>query len=460
MDSDKEIIAYSRLMGMSAFIGLAVSLGVVVFVKLHSIISDVASMITLKFEYSIIFIPVLGLALSYLIVHYLAETRNTGCGTHELLEVYHFESGLIPERDTIVKPIASALTIGLKGSAGLEGPSLLLGGGIASFIWKKLSLKSEELREYLLAGAAAGLSAVFKAPLTGVLFALEIPYQQDLAKEALIPATIASIVAYFTSINFLGVERIFPSISGIIIPSYSMLLHSIVLGVMAAALGILFVIVNEVLKRLNGKSGFNMFSTIILGGLLIGLIGFICPQVLGLGYGAIEDLINGKFFDASLLFLLSIILLKIFATSITLNMGGSGGLFVPSIYVGATLGALYSKCVLNTPNEIIVMAAMAALIASTNKTMLASIAFVAETTGPSSIITTMIAASIAYLISGRFSFFKDVQPQRRLVEEEKAINILYHTVMKKGSLDSLKSIKVSQIMTKDPVVLQERMSIG
>jgi len=311
-----------------------------------------------------------------------------------------------------------------------------------------------------LAGAAAGLSAVFKAPLTGVLFALEIPYQQDLAKEALIPATIASIVAYFTSINFLGFERIFPIISGIVIPSYSMLLHSIVLGLIAAVLGILFVIVNEGLKRLNGKLWFKPFSSIFLGGLLIGFIGFICPQVLGLGYGTIEGLINGIFFNASILFILSIILLKILTTSITLNMGGSGGLFVPSIYVGAALGALYSKCVLNTPNEIIVMAAMAALIASTNKTMLASIAFVAETTGPSSIITTMIAASVAYFISGRFSFFKDVQPQRRLVEEEKAINILYHTVIKKGRLDYLKSIKVSQIMTKDPVVLQEMMSIG
>ncbi len=84
--------------------------------------------------------PVLGLSIAYLLIKGLAEVKTTGCGTHKLLEVYHYGEGVIPERDTLVKPIASDITIGLGGSAGLEGPSLLLGGGVASAICRRLGV--------------------------------------------------------------------------------------------------------------------------------------------------------------------------------------------------------------------------------------------------------------------------------------------------------------------------------
>lgn len=451
--------SYGILVGISACIGLLVGLSVIAFLSLHGSIWCFTSAFIGTYSWVVIIIPTVGLGTSYLVVRFLARAKTTGCGTHHFLEVYHYEGGIISGRDTAGKTLASVLTIGLGGSAGLEGPSLLLGGGIASTLCQRLNIRREQLKLYLLAGAAAGVSAVFKAPLTGILFALEIPYQRDLAVEAFIPATVSSITAYFTLAGVLGVEILFPPILTLVTPSVSMVLHSFAIGLIAVLCGVFFIEVYNIFGRLKSWLNASGLACALVGGVTLGVIGLCVPQVLGIGYDTIRTMATGEFYESPPGFLASLIIFKALATSITLNTGGSGGLFIPSIYVGAVLGALYSKAVLQTFSEVVVMAAMAATIAVTNKTLLTSVAFVAETVGPSSVIPTLVAAATSYFVSGTHSFYRYVQPIERPVEEEEAVAMLFHAAEKNKSLQNLRGNKVSDLMTPDPVALTENMNI-
>lgn len=152
--------------------GLFVGLSVIAFLSLYGSIwcFTLASIGT--YSYVVIIMPMVGLGTAYLAVRCLAGVKTTSCGTHHFLELYHYEDDIISEIDTAGKTLASVLTIGLGGSAGLEDPSLLLGGGIASPLCQRLNIRREQLKLNLLAGAAAGVSAVFKAPLTGILYVL------------------------------------------------------------------------------------------------------------------------------------------------------------------------------------------------------------------------------------------------------------------------------------------------
>jgi len=119
------ISSYIRHVGLSALIGLLVGLAIVVFFNLYSELWDLFVIITRMYSYAVVFIPVVGFTLAYSIVKTIAKTKTTGCGTHVLLEVYRYEDGVLPEKDTVSKTLASAMSIGLGGSARLEGPSLL-----------------------------------------------------------------------------------------------------------------------------------------------------------------------------------------------------------------------------------------------------------------------------------------------------------------------------------------------
>ena len=146
--------------------------------------------------YFIVPLSFLALGVPYLLVKRFAKTKTTGSGTHTVLEAYHLTNGEVSLEDAVVKPTAAMLTIGLGGSAGPEGPSLLAGGGIASAISRRFKISSDLRRRIFIAGAAAGLAATFRTPLTAILFALEIPYKNDLDRETFIEAVVASVPAY------------------------------------------------------------------------------------------------------------------------------------------------------------------------------------------------------------------------------------------------------------------------
>lgn len=389
----------------SLLVGLAVGLAVVLVSTLYEFLWSFSRHFILRGGFWPLLFGCLALLSGLLVVKAVAGEKAGGCGTHRLIEAYNFKEGSLGFRESLGRTLASVLTIGLGGSAGMEGPSLLLGGGIASSLHRLLRPRGEEERVYVLAGAAAGLSAIFRAPLTGILFALEIPFQRDLAKEAFVPATFSSIAAYLVSASFLGVERVFPAIGGGVTLSLELLAHSAALGVLAGFTAKLFVWVYEQLSRFRRGA----FPATLVGGALLGLIGVVAPQALGLGYDSIHAVLSGEAGSWTATFLLLLLSLKILATSITLSMGGSGGLFVPSLFVGAMLGAAYSRIALGADNAILAMCGMAGVVAAGNKTLLASVALVAETAGTPSLMTSLITATVAYYVSGSSSFYRDVQ---------------------------------------------------
>ncbi|RLE64066.1 MAG: hypothetical protein DRJ38_06210 [Thermoprotei archaeon] len=438
-------------------IGLVTSTAIALFLKLFQYISTLIDEI-LSMNNVLLFLTVpIGLLAAYLVVIYLAEIKKTGCGTHGFLLSYHFHEGFASLKDTIVKATASAITMGCGGSAGLEGPSLAIGGGIASAIARLFKVREEKMARFFLAGGAAGLSAVFRAPLTGLLFALEIPYKRDIERDVFVDAAIASVISYLVFVSIYGVETLFPLYTKILPITAIDVIYALILGVIAGVIGKIFVVsflfVKHRIVRIRNRNV--KFFLPIIGGLLLALIGFIEPRVLGVGYETIHDLILGR--NKSILLLILLIIFKIIATTITLNFGGSGGLFIPSIYVGAALGALFAFLT-EEPVEVYVMVGMTAVLAATNKTLLTAVAFTAETVGPASIIPSLIAATTSYFLSGSESFY-DLQPVHRPTEKIHILQDLYHRLSTYNPR-ILKEVKVKEVMVKPIAVLDGRMRIN
>jgi len=398
----------------------------------------------------------IALAASYAIVRVFAETKNTGSGTHLVLERYHLSNGEISVRDTIVKTFASIFTLGFGGSAGPEGPSLLIGGGIASNVSRRLGIHVQNVRSVFIAGASAGLCAVFRTPLTAILFALEIPYRNDLDMETFIEAIVASVPAYLISVFILGSERIFGNVLQAQVTLNEILL-SLVLGLICGGYAIFFTKTFSLGDRLRNsvrkKAG--PIGVIGLGTLLLGVIGYPSIYSIGVGTHFVDAMINGTTLTVTLV--LAIVLFKTFATVFTLNFGGSGGLFFPTIVIGAGIGFLFSNLT-DVRFEIMFMAVgMAALLAGTHKILLAPIAFVIETLGGTYAIPALLASVVSYLVSRNASFYP-IQPRTRAKAEELALEKFYTKAL--GTFpEQLKTILAKSFMTKQPVSVRDTATV-
>jgi chloride channel protein, CIC family len=399
-----------------------------------------------------LFIPLAfgAICLSYVLVKRFASTKVTGSGTHTVLEAYHLTNGEVSARDTAVKPAAAMLTIGLGGSAGPEGPSLLAGGGIASAFARRYKINADMRRRLFIAGAAAGLAATFRTPLTGILFALEIPYKNDLDRETFIEAAIAAIPAYLLAIAVLGSEPLFG-----IAPAASLTLEviglSLLLGLICGLYAIFFTKTFGWMDKASAalKKRFGISSVLVLGSITLGISGIISVYAIGVGLHFVNALISGVGFSIAVV--VGIILLKTFATATTLNFGGSGGLFFPTIVIGAGIGHIFSL-VFNVNLAVMFIAVgMAALLAGTHKILLTPVAFVMETLGGIFAIPALLASGLSYLLSGKSSFFS-LQPRTRLKTEELALERFYLRG-KKQVPQKLEQTKASEVMTKNPYVL-------
>ncbi len=356
----------------------------------------------------------LGFIIAGLIMQYLTPNPNEH-STEEIIRSYHEHQGVIDMRPFVPKLIAAIATVGLGGSAALEGPSIYGGGAIGSWLWtrlRKLKLGPRDRRIMLISGAAAGMSAVFRAPLTGIIFALEMPYKDDLAHEALLPSLIASVTSYATMAAFLGAKPLFDFGSG---AAYTRrdLLGSAVLGLVCGLATMVFTITFRRFRAFAVRSTMPHWLKMAAGGVLTGVCGLAFVSIfrdglvpVGPNYEAAGQILRQAH---SSLELVTFGTLKLLATLFSLGGGGVSAAFVPWILTGSSIGAAFAQSVAHSGSvDLFAAVGMAAFIAGGYKAPLTAVVFVAEATGGHSyIIPALIGAAVAYAVSGESSMSAD-----------------------------------------------------
>lgn len=356
----------------------------------------------------------LGFAATGLIMQYLTPDPNEH-STEEIIRSYHEEQGAINMRPFFAKLLAAVTTVGTGGSAALEGPSIYGGGAIGSWLWTRLrrfNLQPRDRRVMLISGAAAGMAAVFRAPLTGLVFALEMPYKDDLAHEALLPSLIASVVSYVTLASFLGATPLFNFASSTSFTGRD-LMWCALLGLLIGLAAMVFSTTFRRARQFVVKWRFPHWLKLTVGGLLTGLCGLLFVVIypgslvpLGPNYEAVGAILDTAH-PASELIVFS--LLKLCATLFSLASGGVSAMFVPLFLTGGALGTAFAQLAVHSSAlELYAAVGMAAFIAAGYKTPLAAVVFVAEATGGHAfIIPALIGAAVAYGVSGDASVSAD-----------------------------------------------------
>jgi len=341
-----------------------------------------------------------GLLAGWLVFTFAPEAE--GHGTDAVLKAYHHAGGRIRARVPAIKTIASSITIGSGGSGGREGPIAQIGAGFGSILSHLLRLDDSERRVLVMAGAAGGIGAIFHAPLGGALFATEVLYSKlEYETDVLVPSILSAVTAYsivgyvygFGSL-FLTPEDYFTKPE--LLPLYAML------SLISAGGAWLFI------RMFYGSADWFKslpYPQIIkpaLAGLVVGLLGILVPQALDGGYGWLQMIFLNKFTFWALLL---IALAKMVATSLSIGSGGSGGVFGPSVIIGASLGGAVGQAFqmafpgLGIDPVHFALVGMAAFFSAAAKTPLSSIVMVTEMTGSYGLLVPLMLASfISYLI--------------------------------------------------------------
>ena len=350
---------------------------------------------------------VLGFFATGLIMQFLTPDPNEH-STEEIIRSYHEHEGEVDMQSFVPKLLAAITTVGSGGSAALEGPSIYGGAAIGSWLWtklRKLRLDDRDRRIMLICGAAAGMSAVFRAPLTGIVFALEMPYRDDLAHEALVPSLIASVVSFVTLSSFLGAAPLFNFTSSTGFARRD-LYWSALLGLIVGLVAMAFVITFRRARGFFVRWSVPHFVKLTLGGLLTGLCGLLFLIIyngnlvpIGPNYEAVGEILSQHHGSAQLI-VFSV--LKLGATLFTLAAGGVSAMFVPLFLVGGSIGTAFGQSVVHSSSlDLYAAVGMASFLAAGYKTPLAAVVFVAEATGGHAfIVPALIGAAVAYAVSG------------------------------------------------------------
>jgi chloride channel protein, CIC family len=383
----------------------------------------------LRHHWAIVPGVVLGFVVTGLIMQYLTPDPNEH-STEEIVRSYHEHQGDIDMRPFFPKLLAAVTTVGFGGSAALEGPSIYGGGGIGSWLWarmRRFNLEPGDRRIMLISGAAAGMAAVFRAPLTGLVFALEMPYKDDLAHEALLPSLIASVVSYVTLASFLGATPLF-DFAGATSFTGRDLIWCALLGAVIGLIAMTFAITFRRARSFVVKLAAPHWLKLAVGGLLTGLCGLVFVLIfkdslvpLGPNYEAVNGILGTQHSAAELI---TFGLFKLGATIATLASGGVSAMFVPLFLTGGALGTAFGQLVVHSSSlDLYAAVGMAAFIAAGYKTPLAAVVFVAEATGGHAlIIPALIGSAVAYGISGDASVSGDQRVHERVRVQGPAAN--------------------------------------
>jgi CIC family chloride channel protein len=402
-------------------------------------------------------VPAIGGAIYGPLIYRFAREAK-GHGVPEVMEAVAMRGGRIRPRVSIVKALASAICISTGGSVGREGPIAQIGSALGSTVGQWFNLSDERVRNLVACGAAGGVAATFNAPIAGSIFAIEVilgRLHTTYFGAVVISAVTADVVAHF----FEGNQRAFP------IPTYALnspweLTLYLGLGLLAAVLAVAFSRLLYFSEDLWDKLRFPEYAKPVLGGLALGVIGLMSPKLLGfprvfgVGYESIAEALAGSL---SLQITVALLFLKLLATITTLGAGGSGGIFAPSLFMGAMLGQAFGQ-VANTlfpaitaPPGAYALVGMAAFFSGTAHAPVTAILILFEMTNDYQIIiplmfTTVMATLVSRLIS-RESIYT-LKLARRGIH------------LKEGQdTDIMDGITVADAMTENPVSVPLDMSL-
>jgi CIC family chloride channel protein len=396
-----EFSEHIRLTLLAVLVGFAAGLASIIFKIMINLFQDlfwkassIISAVSSQGWFLTILIPAAGGLLIGPLIYYGAREAK-GHGVPEIMEALIFRGGRIRTRVVAIKALASAVCIGSGGSVGREGPIVQISSSLASSVGRIFRIRERGMRTLVAAGAAAGIGGTFNAPIAGALFAVEV-LLGEFGVFSFSPIIIASVISTLTS------RVISEDISAFTVPEYSLIsvweiAPYILLGILGGLVAIMFIKALYFFEDKFEKIPLHPLLKPILGGLLIGTIGLGLPQIFGVGYDSIDACLQNQL---GLWLALVLVFAKILSTSLTLGSGGSGGIFAPSLFLGAMTGNFigstfhhYFPSSISSPGAYSLVG-MGAVVAAATHAPLTAIIIIFELTGDYKIILPLMLSSI------------------------------------------------------------------
>src|ERR1041384_143675 len=450
---DKRILLVSLMAGVigaiSAFVAKALVWLIAVFTNItfyQRFSSDFISPANHHLGPFVIFAPVVGGLIIGLMARYGSE-KIRGHGIPEALEAILFGRSRMSVKVAVLKPLSSAISIGSGGPFGAEGPIIMTGGAIGSLFAQLFHLSAAERKTLLVAGAAAGMSAIFNAPVAAVLLAVEL-LLFEWRPRSFIPVAIASAVAAVGRVPLLGSGAIFP---GTIHPPLGAegLTIAFIVGIVAGlASGALTALV-YLCEDLFAKLPIHWMWWPAIGGLFVGVGGWLDPRVLGVGYDTIHALLKGELLGA---LVIGLLIGKAVVWSIALGSGTSGGVLAPLLIIGGALGAIEGRFIPLGDPGMWAMISMAALMGGTMRSPLTAMIFTLELTHDLNLLPALLVSCIA-------AHALTVLLLRRSILTEKVARRGFH-VSREYSVDPLAVLRVGEVMDRNPPTVPAQMKVS
>jgi len=415
--SNKQFIFLS-----SVLVGILAAFAVIVLKTFAHWVFQFATYINgiLKLSFINSILPIIGIFLTVFVVkRVLGGTIEKG--TSQILHAVAKKASIIPKKQMYAQIITSSLTVGLGGSAGLESPIVITGAAFGSNYAQRFKLSYKDRTLLIGCGVAAGIAAAFNAPIAGVLFAIEV-LLVDVSISAFTPIMIAAATGALVSVIALD-ETVLLSFKQQQEFDYHNIPYYILLGICTGFISVYYSINFQRIEHLFARLRFTPYKKAIFGASILAVLIFIFPTLFGEGYESIKilsendpgQLLENTLFSSFrnnswvlLLFIGLTMMLKVFATAITLGSGGNGGNFAPSLFLGSYIGFFFSKFLNHTgltalPVSNFTLVGMAGILSGLFHAPLTAIFLIAEiTSGYALMIPLMIVASMSFAISKRF----------------------------------------------------------
>lgn len=394
----------------------------------------------------VILAPIIGGLIIGLMARYGSE-KIRGHGIPEALEAILFGRSRMSLKVAVLKPLSSAISIGSGGPFGAEGPIIMTGGAIGSIFAQLFHLSAAERKTLLVAGAAGGMSAIFNAPVAAVLLAVEL-LLFEWRPRSFIPVAIASAVAAVVRVPLLGAGAIFPVTTHAPLGAEGLLI-AFAVGISAGLASGLLTTLVYFCEDLFSKLPIHWMWWPAIGGLFVGIGGWLDPRVLGVGYDTIHALLRGELVGAVVIGLL---IGKAVVWSISLGSGTSGGVLAPLLIIGGALGAIEGRYIPLGDPGMWAMISMAAMMGGTMRSPLTSMIFTLELTHDLNLLPALLVACIA-------AHALTVLWLRRSILTEKVARRGFH-VTREYSVDPLAVLRVGEVMDRKPPTVRAQMKVS